>query len=102
MDKKTKLKVLKELENYVKKSQDLTSRLLKHGYNVESQIIKDIDNLCTNYIDNVKGIFSDDSGWIYWFIYDNDFGNRKFEAGKNGQMVPITTWKQILDLIERC
>ena len=38
--------------------------------------------------------------WLDWFVHDNDCGRRGHEAGYDGQIKPIRTVEDLLDLIE--
>lgn len=39
-------------------------------------------------------------GWLEWFIYENDCGERGHEAGYDGNMKQIRTVDDLLDLME--
>jgi len=39
-------------------------------------------------------------GWLEWFIYENDCGGRGYGAGYDGNMKPVKTIDDILDLME--
>lgn len=39
-------------------------------------------------------------GWLDWFIYENGCGERGHEAGYDGNMNPIRTVDDLLDLME--
>lgn len=39
-------------------------------------------------------------GWIDWFIYENDIGERGGEAGYDGNHKPVKTIDDVLDLME--
>lgn len=41
----------------------------------------------------------DQESWIYWFIYENDWGKRGFDAGYDGKTKKIKTIEQLYDLI---
>lgn len=43
---------------------------------------------------------TDKSGWIEWYIYDNDCGKRKMKAGYDGSLRVIDTPKKLVKLIE--
>ena len=42
----------------------------------------------------------DNSEWLVWMIYENECGRRGHEAGYDGQIKPIRTVEDLLDLIE--
>ena len=39
-------------------------------------------------------------GWLEWFIYENDCGDRGHDAGYDGNHKPVKTIDDILDLME--
>ena len=42
----------------------------------------------------------DTASWIDWYVHDNDCGRRGHEAGYDGQLKPIRTAEDLIDLIE--
>lgn len=42
----------------------------------------------------------DDSGWIDWYICENDCGKKGLEGGYNGKTKPIRTVDDLLEVIE--
>ena len=38
--------------------------------------------------------------WIGWFVYENDFGKKGYEAGYDGNMKPIKTISNLWDLLK--
>jgi hypothetical protein len=57
-------------------------------------------DLVTTSINILKECVNDteDDSWIDWFIYENDFGNRKMEAGY-GKMKQIKNASDLYQLI---
>jgi hypothetical protein len=41
----------------------------------------------------------DQHDWISWYLFDNDCGKRKMEAGHDGKLSKISTPKQLAQLI---
>ena len=41
----------------------------------------------------------DHSGWISWYVFENDCGAKKMEAGYDGKLSKITTPRQLAKLI---
>lgn len=39
-------------------------------------------------------------GWLEWFVYENDCGDRGHDAGYDGNHKPVKTIDDILDLME--
>ena len=52
-------------------------------------------------IASTSATVGDKSEWIDWFIHENDCGRRGHEAGYEGQIKPIMTAEDLLDLIEQ-
>jgi hypothetical protein len=52
------------------------------------------------YIKLVSELAGDTGAWIDWYINENDFGRKKYEAGYNGKMKPIKNTRDLLNLIE--
>jgi hypothetical protein len=58
------------------------------------------EGLEESYIKLVANIAGDNGRWIDWYIYENDFGRKKYEAGYDGKMKPIKNTRDLLRLIE--
>ena len=58
-------------------------------------------DLVTTSINILKECVNDteDDSWIDWFIYENDFGNRKMEAGYNNKTKQIKNASDLYRLI---
>lgn len=57
--------------------------------------------LCA-YMDAISrelGDFSEDT-WLDWFVWDNDFGKKKFEAVVGGKGIIVKNTKDLLKVIE--
>ena len=52
------------------------------------------------YIKLVSELAGDTGAWIEWYIDENDFGRKKYEAGYDGKMKQIKSTRDLLDLIE--
>lgn len=66
---------------------------------VELPSITIADELEEAFIRVVSELAGDRNNWIDWYIYENDFGKKKHEAGYDGNRKPIKTTRQLLDLI---
>jgi hypothetical protein len=53
-----------------------------------------------NYIRLLSEMVGDDDNWISWYVFDNDLGMRKMEAGYDGHVVKITSIDMLWKLIE--
>lgn len=40
--------------------------------------------------------FFDPQGWIMWYILENDYGDKGYDAGYKGKMKPIKTIEDLL------
>ena len=52
------------------------------------------------YIKLIAKLSGDTDTWIEWHIYENDFGRKKHEAGYDGNLKPIKSTRDLLNLIE--
>jgi hypothetical protein len=52
------------------------------------------------YIKLVSELAGDTGAWISWYIDENDFGRKKYEAGYDGKMKQIKSTRDLLNLIE--
>lgn len=55
--------------------------------------------LFDKYVQNIAKMFGDESNWIDWYIYENEYGKRKLEAGEKGNLKPIKNVKDLYKLI---
>jgi hypothetical protein len=51
-------------------------------------------------IELVEEIVGDKTKWIEWFVYENDCGEREYEAGPKDNLKKIKTVDDLLELIE--
>ena len=58
------------------------------------------DKLIESYIELIAEKVEDDSKWIEWFIYENEWGLKKYTAGFEGEMKPIANLRDLYDLIK--
>lgn len=47
----------------------------------------------------IEGFSEDSEHWIEWFIWENDCGSRGMDAGYDGDLKPIKTIAQLVELI---
>jgi len=52
------------------------------------------------YIELLANYAEDGGDWISWYIFENDFGKREFEAGYDGHMTKIRNLDDLWDLME--
>jgi hypothetical protein len=53
-----------------------------------------------DYIRILSEMVEDGYGWISWYVFDNGFGKRGFEAGYDGNVVKITSVDMLWKLIK--
>ena len=51
-------------------------------------------------VDALALLIDDKGGWLDWFIYENDFGEKALEAGLKEDLKPIKTLDDLRALIE--
>lgn len=56
-------------------------------------------HLLITYIKLLADCSGDKAGWVKWFVWDNDMGENKLEAGYDGEMKPICNYDDLFDLI---
>lgn len=88
---KEKIKALIESIQFLEKSFDDLTDLLGHGGVLPGQVYSIVEML-------IKEL--DVNGWIDWYIYDNEFGKREFEAGYDGNVKPIKCLDDLFELID--
>lgn len=70
------------------------------GARPESPMIEAFDKVALIAVEATeREITGKDTGWIGWFIWENDCGKRKMEAGYDGKMKPIETIDDLIDLM---
>ena len=45
--------------------------------------------------------FFDPEGWIMWYILENEYGTKGYDAGYKGDMKPIKTPEDLLQLMNK-
>lgn len=55
----------------------------------------------SGYIDSVAKLIGDEWTWLYWYIYDNDFGEGGLAVKINGKARKCKTVAQLIDCIEK-
>ena len=51
-----------------------------------------------DYIWLIETALIDDSNWVSWFVFENDFGKRRLRAGSKGNAVPICDEKDLYNV----
>jgi len=58
------------------------------------------EEFMNHYIELIEDVFGDKCSWIQWFIFENDWGAKGYEAGYDGKVSPIRTLGELYDLIK--
>jgi len=89
------LKVIKTHRRMVREYRSAVSRL------ADGIAIDFSEGLEEAYVKLVAKLAGDTGRWIDWYIYENDFGRKKYEAGYDGNLKPIKSTRDLLNLIEK-
>ena len=105
-DRKTTKSRIESIIEQKKAFEVVTSAM---GLQVESPLNEAFYSLFHTAFIAIEHAFTGDSpikdgvgneGWLEWFIYENDCGQSGMEAGYDGNMKPVKTIDDILDLME--
>lgn len=81
-----------DLEKFWDKFEDL--------FGVYSDLLVDTTSI-GGIIDTIADIVEDKEKWIYWYIYENDWGKQKLECeDENNNVVPSETLEDLWNLIK--
>ena len=58
------------------------------------------DGLMVSYIEMLASAVGDESRWIDWYVFENDCGREKMQAGYDGELKPVTNAQELYDLIK--
>lgn len=67
---------------------------------IESEFWESIYSTFDTHLQTVKDVVGDKDDWIEWYLYDNDYGKKEFEAGYDSNLKPVKTIDDLLELIE--
>jgi hypothetical protein len=68
--------------------------------NLDGPLSVSIETLISNYINVVNTLTGDESDYLGWYIWENNFGEKKLEQEIDGKMMKIKNTKRLLALIE--
>jgi hypothetical protein len=88
------LKVIKTHRRMVREYRSAVSRL-SDGVAIDFS-----GGLEEAYVKLIAELAGDAYRWIDWYIYENDFGRKKYEAGYDGNLKPIKSTRDLLNLIQ--
>jgi hypothetical protein len=99
MNEKEKIEFLKSIEKNVKDLDALRETFMKMGFSFESRPIQRLFKIRDGVITSASKAIGDDGNWLNWYIDDNYFGKKGFEAGVTGKIKPIKNYKDLLEVI---
>jgi hypothetical protein len=102
MTTKEKVKIVEKLIEHFKALDAADDMLAKcfGGTMADSPAINPSWCAFDGYVNAVGMIIGDKSGWLPWFIWDNECGAKGMFAGKTGKMRKVETVKQLIKIIE--
>lgn len=95
-----KLELLTEAIKALKAAQVAEAKLDFLNLNPESPMFEAANLLRDALTKTVANALNDEYGWVEWFVYENDLGNKALEAGYPNKMKPVRTAKDLLEHID--
>lgn len=68
--------------------------------NLEGAFMQSANEVENHLVKALALLIDDKYGWLDWFVYDNDFGEKSLNAGLENEMKPIKTLGDLKALIE--
>jgi len=103
MNKEQKIDLLNNLVKRFNIIRNINSKIDEiFGSYPESELNTVIYGLFSDYVKSVSLLLKDDFGWVDWYIWENDCGNKHFpaKASKWAESKEINNINDLLDLIE--
>lgn len=101
MTKQEKIELIQKLEQRLKKADKSMGMMYAvFGRNPEGPFQDGIYGLFDMAIDGVAKAIGDEDDWLTWFIYDNEWGKKEYEAGYK-PMVKIKSIEDFVTMMER-
>jgi len=101
MDYKQFEKYILLIKTELDKEKEINNFFIKINLLENQTYINLIDSKLINAYINILSIaMNDDSNWIEWFIFDNDFGNKKLKIKYNKKVRKIISIRQLYNLIK--
>lgn len=101
MNKKQKVKIVAELKNILKENEKELSNIYNiFGANPDGNFQRSVFKLQDFAIKQTSKIIGDNEEWLDWFIYENDWGEKAFEAGYDDNLKEIKTIDDLVDLLD--
>jgi len=66
----------------------------------ESKLSESVYRLAEGYLEVLAESIGDKSGWLSWFIYDNDMGKNEYQAGYDNKFRKIKSVDDLLLIMD--
>lgn len=70
------------------------------GIDIEGRLAGKMFSLFKFTLEQTALAIGDKQDWLEWFVYENDCGAKKMEAGYDDNLKPICTVDDLIDLIK--
>lgn len=96
-----KLRILERWESTVTKTdQQMANMHRSIGLQPDGALMTFLASTLDELTKTVAELVGDCSGWLDWYHYENDMGDRALEAGPSGQLRKIRCLEDLLWVIE--
>ncbi len=99
-DKQMFIKYMERLKSFYKLRNETGDSLGKLLFSESFIYLSFGEEFMNHYIELLEDVFGDKNSWIQWFIFENDWGAKGYEAGFTDKMSPIKTTEDLYDLIK--
>lgn len=101
MTKQEKIELIQKLQRRLEKAdKSMEMMYAVFGRNPEGPFQDGIYGLFDMAIDGVAKAIGDEDDWLTWFIYDNEWGKKEYEAGYK-PMVKVKSIEDFVTMMER-
>jgi len=97
MEYKDFYEAMESLKNFFKE-QDKLDAVLKVISPTSTGVCEFGNIFIDDYIRIIEIALNDTNQWVSWFVFENDFGNKKLEVNSNGIEYEISNEKQFFDI----
>jgi len=102
MDFYTKIGIIQKHIDYISTLDNTFSYLDEVlGPMEDSKLFDDVWKMVDFQTDLISSMIDDNWGWLCWFIWDNECGEKAFLAGPTGEEIPIREIEDLLWAIEQ-
>jgi len=96
-----KIKMLEDLKKSCLEVEKCTAHIKSlFGSDYSGDFFTSYHGLLDFTIQNVAKLIGDNGEWLMWYIYDNNWGSSCFEAGYDNNLKKITTFEDLIWLID--